>query len=71
MNEEFISLFDYLGKPAGTVLGKEVFEAARLQKEQYQLREIANPKYTGKVMIYPKWFLDQYFQVSQVDNLPF
>ena len=71
MNEEFISLFDYLGKPAGTVLGKEVFEAARLQKEKYQLREITNPKYTGKVMLYRKVFLENYFNSLPVDNFPF
>jgi hypothetical protein len=71
MNEEFLSLFDYLGKPAGTALGKEVFEACKLQSQPYQLREISNQKYTGKVILYKKSFLQEYFNSLPIDNLPF
>ena len=66
-----ISLYDYLGKPAGKELGANVYSSASTKKVPCTIREISNPKYKGKVMIYPKSFLDQYFQVSQVDNLPF
>jgi len=69
--EEMISLYDYLGKPAGKELGANVYKAAAAGKVSCTIREISNPKYTGKVMLYPKWFLDEYFKVSQVDNLPF
>lgn len=57
-----ISLFDYLGKPAGKELGANVYKAAVEEKIPCTNRKISNPKYTGKVMIYPKSFLDQYFK---------
>ena len=66
-----LSLYDYLGKPAGKELGGNVFKAASSQKVPYSIREVTNPKYKGKVMLYPKWFLNEYFKVSQVDDLPF
>ena len=69
--EEMISLYDYLGKPAGKELGANVYTAASNKKVPCTIREISNPKYKGKVMLYPKWFLDDYFKVSQVDDLPF
>lgn len=66
-----LSLFDYLGKPAGKELGADVYRSASLQKVPCAMREVANAKYKGKVMLYPKSFLDTYFEVSQVDDLPF
>jgi hypothetical protein len=60
-NEKFISLFDFLGKPAGTQLGKEVFEEAKRRKEKIQMRSISNPKYNGKVVTYRSEFLTEYF----------
>ena len=45
---EYLSLFDYLGKPAGGDLGKEVATAAIKAGIKMQTREISNPKYTGK-----------------------
>ena len=61
-NEKFISLFDFLGKPAGGQLGKEVFEEARRRKEKTQMRPVSNPKYTGKVVTYRPEFLTEYFK---------
>lgn len=62
--EEFVSLYDFLGKPAGGELGKEVFEVSKRNKIPTRIREISNPKYKGKVMLYPKEFLSKYFQQS-------
>jgi hypothetical protein len=59
---EMLSLYDYLGKAAGEELGKEVWTAAAEANVPTQLREISNPKYTGKVTLYPKDFLDFYFR---------
>lgn len=56
-----LSLYDYLGKPAGSELGIKVNEAAKKQGVRYNFKEIDNPKYKGKIMIYPKSFLDDYF----------
>lgn len=70
-----LSLYDYLGKPAGKELGGDVFKSASSKNVPYSLREISNIKYKGKVMLYPKWFLDEYFnkttQNYETDDLPF
>lgn len=59
--ENFISLYDFLGKPAGGQLGKEVFEKAKELKEKTYTRDVSNRKYTGKVMLYRREFLNSYF----------
>ena len=66
---EMLSLYDYLGKAAGEELGKEVWTAAAEANVPTQLREISNPKYTGKVTLYPKDFLEFYFR--EPDSLEF
>jgi hypothetical protein len=58
----YLSLYEYLGKPAGNDLGKEVAAAAIKANIKIQTREISNPKYTGKVHLYPKDFLEFYFR---------
>ena len=45
---EYLSLFDYLKKPAGSELGLKVAHEAQIQGIQIKTREISNPKYTGK-----------------------
>ena len=57
-----MSLYDYLGHAAGPELGKQVAYAAAQARVKSEMREVANPKYTGKVMLYPKAFLDLYFK---------
>ena len=57
-----LSLYDYLGKAAGEQLGKEVWLAAVDAEIKTEIREISNPKYTGKVVLYPKDFLDFHFR---------
>ena len=59
--EKLYSLYDYLGKPAGPELGKCVALAAKVAKEKFSTRKIANPKYVGKIQEYRKEFLDKYF----------
>jgi hypothetical protein len=62
-DEKMLSLYDYLGRAAGTDLGKEVMDAARAYPKfiKVEIREVSNPSYTGKVMLYPQWFLEEYF----------
>jgi hypothetical protein len=62
---EMISLYEYLGRAAGSELGKSVYKAAYLEKIPVETQEISNPKYTGKVLRYPKNFLDNYFKISK------
>ena len=70
---EYLSLYDYLGKPAGEQLGKEVATEAKKHGIKLQSREVSNPKYTGIVYLYPKNFLDFYFREPasyQIEDLP-
>jgi uncharacterized protein YydD (DUF2326 family) len=63
------SLYEYLGRRAGSELGKIVFETARQDKVVMQQKEVANPVYTGKVMTYPTEWLDQYFdKLKKLNN---
>jgi hypothetical protein len=64
---EYLSLYDYLGKPAGKELGGQVAQAAYRGGIKPQNREISNPKYTGIVHLYPKDFLDFYFREPEVE----
>ena len=56
-----MSLFDYLGRPAGSELGQRVAAAAARNKVKYETRHVSTRTYTGDVMLYPKNFLDQFF----------
>jgi hypothetical protein len=71
MENQMLSLYDYLGKAAGKDLGNQVYKTASAQKIQVTEKQVSNPVYKGKVLMYPKSFLDSYFQVEQVDDLPF
>ena len=59
--EEMLSLFDYLGKPAGPELGKQVATAAAVDKIKFNVKYVSNPKYKGDILMYPKTWLDNYF----------
>ena len=56
-----MSLYDYLGRAAGSELGQWVAAAATQNKVKFETRHVSNPTYTGDVMLYPKSFLDQFF----------
>jgi hypothetical protein len=68
---QMLSLYDYLGKAAGKDLGNQVYQTANAQKIKVETKQVSNPAYSGKVLMYPKSFLDSYFKVEQVDDLPF
>ena len=59
--EEMLSLYDYLGKAAGQELGKDVFVAAAAKKVNTITKQVSNPVYKGKIVMYPKSFLNEYF----------
>ena len=67
---QMMSLYDYLGRAAGSELGRQVAEAASMSRVKSEMREVSNPKYTGNVMLYPKAFLDLYFKngLNEVTN---
>jgi hypothetical protein len=77
-DDKMLSLYDYLGKPAGKDLGGEVVKAAKAHTNYVKLetREVSTRYYTGKVVLYPKWFLDEYFATPtpanfEENDLPF
>ena len=57
-----VSLYDYLGRAAGSELGKQVATAAAKAGVKSEIREVSNSKYTGPIMLYPRAFLDLYFK---------
>jgi hypothetical protein len=61
MEVKYISLFDYLGRPAGEELGGRVNERAREFGVTTLKRFVRNKNYTGKVNLYPEAFLEYYF----------
>lgn len=56
-----MSLYEYLGRAAGSELGKHVASTAVALKETIQEQDVSNPKYTSKVKLYRREFLDEYF----------
>ncbi len=65
--DKMMSLFEYLGKPAGNDLGKKVYLAARAKNINYSQREVSTKTYQGMVMLYPESFLSEYFK-SEADK---
>lgn len=58
----YMSLFDYLGKAAGTQLGAEVWTVAYGGKVPILSKFIKTKTYKGKVNLYPLDFLEDFFQ---------
>lgn len=58
---EFLSLFDYLGAAAGGELGKAVSEASKKAGQEIKMRDVVTNKYQGKVILYKREFLENYF----------
>jgi len=66
MPEKLLSLFDYLGYPAGNQLGEQVAAYAKIRKAEYSIRHVTTKTYTGPVMLYTKAFLDEYFEAKKI-----
>lgn len=60
--EEYMSLYEYLGKPAGSDLGKEVYIASVDSCIESRYRGVTSKNYQGAVRTYPKSWLDSYFK---------
>ena len=60
--EATVSLFDHLGYPAGTELGRAVHRVAKIKKEPIASRKVKTKTYDGRVMLYRKEFLIEYFK---------
>lgn len=62
---EMVSLFDYLGHAAGASLGAAVYQTANRTRERVEVRQIETKTYKGKIMLYRKAFLVDYFKTKQ------
>jgi hypothetical protein len=69
--EQMLSLYDYLGKAAGSELGKQVYQSAHVNKITVTEKQVSTPVYSGKILMYPKSFLDEYFKVKPVEDFSF
>ena len=56
-----MSLYDYLGRPAGSELGQRVAAAAARNRVKYETRHVSTKTYSGDIMLYQKSFLDEFF----------
>ena len=60
--EQMMSLYDFLGKPAGSDLGKAVAAAATIAKVPITSKQVTTRTYSGEILMYPKSFLENYFK---------
>jgi hypothetical protein len=60
--DPWMSLFDYLGKAAGSDLGKAVAKAATMENIPIISRQVTTKTYSGQILVYPQSFLDKYFK---------
>jgi hypothetical protein len=78
-SSDMISIFQYLGNRTpehGT--GAKVYAHAKNVKAKYEAGDLNTPYYQGKIMLYERSFLDDYFNnnptttsVVEDDDLPF
>ena len=60
-----ISLYEYLGRPAGSALGKRVFAFAKLIKASHGAKNVPQSRYkNGQIITYERSFLDLYFKLE-------
>lgn len=63
---KMLSLFDYLGHPAGSELGQLVYKIALLNKVPTSCKPVKNKNYDGWIMMYSKEFLDNFFKSYEI-----
>jgi hypothetical protein len=61
MQEKMLSLFDYLGRAAGSKLGLEVAKYAREQNSKIEIRQVSNSKYSGPINLYTENLIEAFF----------
>lgn len=76
LTENYVSLYDYLGKPAEPGVGKDIMEQAIKGEVIYAIKQINNSKYKGGIAMYPESFLKRMFSpqtksIQENDDLPF
>jgi hypothetical protein len=67
-DDPMMSLYEYLRKPAGPELGKEVAIYAARKHAEVATRDVSTKSYTGLVHLYRKSLLDSYFQFTEAPS---
>jgi hypothetical protein len=67
--EKFISLYDYVGHKDNEGYGKVLYDYAVSQGVKPKIREISNPMYKGKVMLYPKSTIENFFKFLTLQSV--
>jgi 7-cyano-7-deazaguanine synthase len=62
LKQEYISLYDFLGKAAGKELGAKVYSKSKDLDIIVHYKKISNKIYKGIISLYPTYFLEQYFK---------
>ena len=62
MSSKMLSLYDYLGRPAGKALGWAVGKQASLCGAHVEIRYVENPVYKGNVNLYSEELLKIFFK---------
>jgi hypothetical protein len=65
--DDYLSLYDYLGRASGMTLGTEVKKYADENGIPFSTKHITQGGYDGKVLTYPKSFLELYFREPDVE----
>jgi hypothetical protein len=66
--EEFISLYDYVGHKDEKGIGRNLFNFAISCGVKPQSRQIENPKYKGIVRTYPRLVIERFFELSSLNK---
>lgn len=69
INQNYYSLYEYLGRAAGSELGLRVAQRAKAENIRVTSQQVNNPKYKGAVLKYPKAFLDSFFANEYLNSL--
>ena len=66
--EEFISLYDYVGHKDEKGIGRNLFNFAISCGVKPQSRQIENPKYKGIVRTYPRSVIERFFELTSLNK---
>jgi hypothetical protein len=58
---DWVTAFEFLGKPIGKEDGAKLYAKFTSLGLTHKSKEISNKKYTGKINMYPRLFLEIYF----------
>jgi hypothetical protein len=67
---QMVSLYDHLGHAAGSKLGKQVADYAKIRKAKFGTRNVENNSYRGIIYTYEPQFLEEFFTVQKFFQTP-